>query len=421
MLTKLVSLLKRGGGPNTKRGIIFSYHIRDLAGNAKKGKLSARSLGDAIRILEKQSEAIVSLERAPYEDALDVRALSHYDAMVFFRELEVMFRSGLSIQRALSVLENQQIEMNAQNLMHSLKRALESGLSFSEALSLFPSIFPSFQIGIIKAGEKGGFMATSLNQLAFAIEKEMELRKKIKAALEYPLTVFLLGLTITIGAFYLTLPHIVALIRDLHIALPLHTRALLDVLGFLGKPYVSLPLLAGMILIIARWNTLARKYITSKPWWEKALFSAPFVKDVVRKALMTQNFIILEALIASGIQIASAVQFVSETCENRTMGAAFKMINENLFKGLTLGEGMEKFPDIFPRSVVSMVAIGEESGELNSMLGRIISFNTIDLDSTIASLTKIIEPFAIAALGMMIGGVLLFFFVPIYSALYQTM
>jgi type IV pilus assembly protein PilC len=421
MLTKLISLFNPHRAKNAKRGTIYSYQIRDLAGNQKKGKISASSLADAIRILERQSEAILALEKAPYDDSLDVRRISLYDTMVFFRELEVMFKSGLSLQRALTVLENQQGDDNARNLMHSLKKAIESGLAFSDALGLFPSLFPTFHLGIIKAGEKGGFMGISLNHLAIAIEKDMELRKKIKAALEYPITVFLLGIVITIGAFYLTLPHIIDLIRDLHIALPLHTRLLLSTFSFLSRPPVMISLIACALFVIARWSMLTRKYITSKPWWEKAVFSTPIVRDIVTKALMTQNFIILQALVSSGIPVSSATQLLFETCENGTFREAFRSVHQDLYKGKTLGEGMERFPRIFPRRVISMVAIGEESGTLESMLEKVIFLNTIELDAAITSFTKFIEPMAIAALGFMMGGVLLFFFVPIYSALYQTM
>lgn len=421
MFAKFLGTNKDRIGDRTKSGVLYSYEIKDLSGKIRKGDIKAFSLKEAVKILEKQSLAIISVEKAPYKEITRIGKIDHLSLMIIFKELSVMISSGLTIRRSLDILASQQNKPEIKNILDNLGRALDSGVCLSSAFSLFPEIFTRFHQGLIRAGETGGFLDTSLNYLAGTMEKEIFIKKKLKTALNYPIMVFMVGFVFILCAFYWSLPYVRMLVNDLHIALPLPTRILLTIAQATTEYYVALPLFFIILTVIVKWPIISERYIKNNLGLEKITMATPLLRDIMKKSLISQTFIVLEALIASGINVVNAINLAGEICENAIFGNALKEVSEEIKKGKTLGEALESFPQLFPKTVTSMVTVGEATGELVEIFNKIILLFTLELDSTVENITKLVEPVAIIVMGVIIGVIVLLFFMPIYIALSQAL
>lgn len=421
MFSKLREYFRGNHDSGTQDGTLYVYEVRDFEGKARKGQLKAFSLKEAVRILEKHSLSIVSLEKAPYKEVIHPERIDPLNLMIFFRELSIMVDSGLSLRRALAVLAQQQSDKTTRSILESLLRSIEGGLPLSGALGFFPKTFSRFHQGLVRAGETGGFMSISLNYLAGAMEKEIYLKKKLKAALNYPLMVSAMGAAFLLMAFYWCLPYVRVLVRDLNLNLPLLTRILLAVADIMTRYYVILPIIAVALFIYYNWNSLARRFLKDNQSIDKLFLSIPIVRDIIKSSLIIQTFIVLEALIGSGVNIVHSIRLSGEICENKIMRDILSEVAEAITRGKTLSDGLAAYPAFFSRTVISMIIVGEESGEMRDILNRIIQIFTVELDTIIESFTKLVEPLAIAMMGLVMGAVVILFFMPIYTALNQAL
>jgi type IV pilus assembly protein PilC len=406
--------VKSSGAP---KGELYDYEIRDLKGNTATGEIVALSLMEAIRKLQKKSTLIVSVKKAAPKLLSVHRKINTYDLMLIFRELSIMCQSGFRIHKALDVISSQGQDPVIKVVILGIKESLEQGLSFSEALKRFPDTFSKFHISVIRAAESGGFLENSLDYIASIMEREMMIRKRVQAALNYPIALFMVGMVGSFIVFFWIFPYIQLLVKDLNVRLPLYSQLLMTLAAAARNIYVIVPAFMILLFLLAKSNHFFRGTIEGRMWMERMLMLIPGIREVLKKSVLSHVLIILEALTKAGVHITSALELASETCNNFVIGNAILEVSSLVKKGKGIGEGMSAFPAIFPRAVITMVVVGEESGELADVFRRMAFIYDIELSATIESFTKLIEPIAVAALGVTAGVLILSFFVPIYTAI----
>jgi type IV pilus assembly protein PilC len=395
----------------------YNYEIRDLKNRLVKGKIEAASLQEAVRKLERVSQSIIVIEKSIPPLPISFRRWNPSGLMLLFKEISIMSRSGLTIQRSIDVLRNQADDSAVKEVLSSIQRALEEGKSFSEALRQFPRVFTKFHIALIKASEEGGFLETSIDYLAAVMEREIKLAQRVRAAGLYPAIVFCIGLIGLAGLMIFVFPQLETLIRDLGVPLPFYTKIVMNVSGDLRKYYLFIPFIVMLIYNIPRiirffGGTEYGKFIR-----ERFVKTIPIIGPLIVKSITTHALIVLTALTRSGVKITQSLELAAETCDNHLIGSALQDVSASVMDGSTIADGMRRYPKLFSQMLIAMVMVGEESGELADAFHKTAQLHEIELECALESFTRMIEPVAVGVLGVLIGFMLLSFFVPIYSAL----
>ncbi|MDQ7826924.1 MAG: type II secretion system F family protein [Candidatus Eremiobacteraeota bacterium] len=409
-----VSEAHSGSMPQQAR---FTYKIRDASGEVKEGQIMAGSLNEAVRMLEKKSRFILLLEKIPQRQDFLPSRLRIKDLITFFKALSMMAKSGLNVRNTLSIMEAQAESSSLAMIFHAIKKAIEEGKSFSEALGLFPAVFTNFHRSIVRASEKGGFFSEGLWYLADVLEKEYILGKKVRAALNYPFIVFCVGMLICGAVFYWILPMLTTLVKDMSVKLPFYSQIIITLGECMRKWYIFIPSAVIAVLTVVYLFIYLSGTLGGKLLWDRLILEIPVMGEIKRKAVLTHAAIMLSCLTKSGEHIVKALEMAGDTCENLVIGRAFLSIADSVMEGDTLGDSMGMFPAIFPRTMVAMVTVGEESGELPEVLSKTAVIFELELDSLLAAFTKLVEPMAIVVLGIVISILLLSMFVPIYAAM----
>jgi type IV pilus assembly protein PilC len=394
---------------------LYAYVIKDRNRRTEKGKVRAESLRAAIKKLQKKAFQIDSVQRIS-DNSPDVgKRWKLNDLLLLFRELSVLHRSGLHLQQSFHILAQQNLDSEVKTIILGIGRNIGEGKSFSESLAQYPSIFSKFHRSIIRAAEEGGFMDHSIEYLATVLEKEMNLRQKVRHALSYPLTVFGVGLFGSWAIFYWLFPYLQALVRDMNVSLPLYSQMLLNIASAFQKFHILIPVI---ILVLIGSNKLAfylKHSLEGQRCCEKILLGLPLVGRLKIKAVLTHSLLVWASLLHSGVKVTNALDLAADTCDTLKVSQAFQEVADQVREGASIEDGLKVFPEIFPRNLIAMVAVGESTGELPDVLEKIVDYYEVELNSTIETFSKLVEPLAIGVLGLFVAFILISFFVPIYQ------
>lgn len=424
MSTNTIKEEKKGGNPLQGSAPIpegyalFTYKAIDSKGKRITGKIAARSHRDAIKELESKSYKILSLEK-PAQQRVRTSALSMslFDLMLFFRELSLICSSGLLIQRGIYVLGEQSQEAHVKGILLGLRKALEGGKTFSDALGLYPESFTTIHKYVIKSAEASGTMDQCLDYLAKVTEKEMILKRRVRTALNYPAVIFTIGILGFIFTLGLIRPYLQTLITSLNIQLPLYTKIMMAIAGALGKFQFIIPAIIVAAFTAPRLVRFVKTSTLGKMFWDTIIMAIPFIKEIRKKALIIDVFLILISLLRAGVQLTAALKLAADTCDSPIMQKALRDVVGRIEEGGGFAENLSIHHSIFPHGLVAMVAVGEECGDLPGVLEKIVFLYDVELENTIDTFMKLIEPLAIAVLGVMAAIVLLSFFIPIYLSI----
>lgn len=395
----------------------FFYVVKDLKGNSKKGHIYARSLREAIRKLEKKSFLIITIEKTTKVVAISLKKWTQNESFLFFRQMSIMLRSGLPMLRALHTLTLQSTDPDVKTILTAMRKKLESGYSLSNALQQFPQFFSQFQISIVKAAEEGGFLDMGLEYLAQVVEKEQSLLRKVRGALIYPVAVLSIGIACLLGISYFIMPYVNQLVKDMGIELPLITRIVMNTIGSTGKWFIFVPLLLALIYAVLRLILFVKSNEMGKSLWDRCILKIPLISVVVKKTAIARMLLIFSALAKAGIPVLNALRIVAEATENCVICEAIRAMKKSVEEGGSISQSMEARNEIFSRTISSMIAVGEQTGDLTDISERTADLMEAELSTALDNFTTLIEPFAICLLGLLVGAVLVSFFIPIYSAL----
>ena len=397
----------------------WNYTSRNQSGKLIKGRLEAPSETAVRGRLQSMGLSPLSVEEGKagtglskdinirgFEKGVDLKSLA-----VASRQLSTMISSGLPLLRALHILADQTENKKLKSILGQVANDVEVGGSFSEALAKHPLDFPPIMISMIRAGEVGGFLEGALDALAINFEKDAKLRATIKSAMTYPVAVLVLSLVAVIIMLTFIVPIFKAMFEGLGSSLPAPTQILVNLSEnmFWVVPTLIVLLIVGMLWWKQNKNTEAvRKRI------DPLKLKAPVFGALVKKiavARFTRNF---ANMIGAGVPILQALSVIGATSDNYVIEAATKRVSESVRNGQSLSKPLAEEP-VFPPMVVQMMAVGEDSGSLETMLTKIADFYDDEVQAMTEALTSLIEPLLIAFLGVVIGGMVVALYMPIFS------
>jgi type IV pilus assembly protein PilC len=404
--------------------LTFEYTGRDSSGKLVKGRVDAAGESSVVARLRTMGIAPVSLKQVTGGTGLnrDISLGGLFDKRVTIKDLSVMSRqlatmigAGLPLLKALTILADQSENPKLASTIDDVRGAVEGGSTFSDALAKHPREFPPIFLNLVRAGEVGGFLETSLDSVAKNYEKEVELKATIKSALTYPVVVLIMALLAVVGMILFIVPVFEDLFADLGGELPLPTRILVGIsqnMVWLG-PLVVVAAIAGTI-----WWRANRHTAKFRSVWEPMLLKMPVFGDLFKKiaiARFTRNF---GTMIGSGVPILQALSIVGSTSGNWQIEQAVQSVQDSVRQGRTIAAPLALQP-IFPSMVTQMIAVGEDSGALETMLEKISDFYDSEVQSTTEALTSLIEPLMIAFLGVILGGMIVALYLPIFDIFNQ--
>jgi type IV pilus assembly protein PilC len=395
----------------------FAYRVRDRAGRVVSGTLEAesqaavaaklRQMGFAPILIEEHRVSLGKKEvRLPGSGRVKAK-----DLAVFSRQFATMINSGLSLLRALVILAQQTENRTLARVVAEVRNDVEKGTSLSAALAKHPKVFRRLYVSMIRAGEIGGVLDTVLLRLAENLEKEVALRQKIKSAMTYPTVVFCLVLLILTGMLLFVVPTFKSLYADLGGTLPTPTRLLIAVSDTVKRFwYLVGALIVGGAVGIRRWIRTDQ----GRGWWDAMKLRMPVFGALVHKTALSRFSRTLSVLMRSGVPILQSLDIVRETVNNAVVSRAVVDVSALVKEGESIARPLERHA-VFPPMVVQMIAVGEETGALDTMLAKISDFYDQEVEATVEALTSLIEPMLIAVMGVAVGGMVVALYMPMFN------
>jgi len=395
----------------------FDYSVRDRAGKLISGSLDAESPAVVAHKLAAMGYAPVSIKASNtgMKRELTIPGLGKRvkltDLAIFSRQFATMISSGLSLLRALSILCEQTDNKELTRVLVLVRNDIESGDALSSAMSKHPKVFPPLMMNMTRAGEVGGFLDETMLQIADNYEVEVRLRGKIKSAMTYPVVVFIMAILGCTGMLIFIVPVFAKLFDSLGGTLPLPTRILVILSGILRiwAPVFIVAIVVGLVV----WRRFKRD-IRVRQVVDPLRLKLPVFGDLIRKIALARFARNLGTMMRSGVPILQSLDIVAATTGNIVLERATRAVQDSVRSGESLA-GPLRDHSVFPPMVVQMMAVGEETGALDTMLGKIAEFYDQQVEATTESLTALIEPLMIAVLGSMIGGMIIALYMPIFK------
>jgi len=399
----------------------YSYSARGADGKVVKGRIDAASESMVVTKLRTIGVSPITIEEANRGSGLNMeisfsalggkKSVGLKDLAVMSRQMSTMIGAGLTLIRTLGILADQTENKELARVLGLVRSDVESGSSLSDSIAKFPVIFPPLMIHLVRAGEIGGFLDTSLENAATNFETDVKLRDTIKSALTYPVIVLVMAVVAVIGMLLFIVPVFEKMFHDLGGELPLPTQFLV----VLSKQMVWLVplLLVGGTAFAVWWrankHTERVRSFLDPLKLKLPVFGMLFTKVAV--ARFARNF---ATMIASGVPILQALSIVGETSGNYVVEQSLKRVQEAVRQGKSVAGPLADEP-IFPAMVVQMVAVGEDSGSMEVMLDKIADFYEAEVEATTKALTSLIEPLMIAFIGVVVGGMIVALYLPTFS------
>lgn len=397
---------------------IFSYTFKDAVGAIQKGTADAESEELLRKRFEEQGFTIteITMIKAKSPKTKSPGKVKLTDLSVWCRQFSTMVDAGVSLVRCLDVLGNQTQNKKLKKIIGDLGTRVEAGESLSRAMQRHPKAFSSLFIGLIKAGEVGGVLEESLQRLSHFLEKDVELRRKVKSALTYPVLVAVMASGITLFLVYWFVPQWAAILVDLGLKaddLPAPTKFLIDVSNILVyKGWIVL--VSIVILIIAHRLFVSTRF--GRRVMDRVKLKVPVFGKLHHKICMARFSRTMGTLLTSGVPILQAMETVAGTVGNTIMSDAILEARARIREGDRIGDPLEE-SKLFPPMVVHMIGVGEESGSLDFMLQKIADFYENEVEAALASLTAALEPIMIVSLGFVVGFIVISMFLPLVKVI----
>ncbi|MBO1740297.1 type II secretion system F family protein [Leifsonia sp. TF02-11] len=396
----------------------YAYRGRTAEGKVVKGKLDAPGEGSAAARLRTMGLSPISIEEAPEGTGLDREinfgfgsGVKLKDLAIMSRQMATMIGSGLSILRTLNIVAEQTENKKLAVIMAKVRDDVESGIAISDAMRKHADAFPPLMINMVRAGETGGFLDSSLESVATNFEKEVKLRGTIKSALTYPVIVLCLSLVAVVAMLLFIVPVFENMFKGLGGTLPLPTQILVE----LSHAMVwAVPLLVVLSIVGAVWWTRNKHTEKVRMRVDPIKLKLPVFGPLMKKiavARFSRNF---ANMISAGVPILQALKIVGETSGNWVIESALVKVADSVRQGESIAGPLAEQP-VFPSMVIQMIAVGEDSGSLELMLTKIADFYDQEVEAATEQLTAMIEPLMIAFLGVVIGGMVVALYMPIFQ------
>jgi type IV pilus assembly protein PilC len=395
----------------------FAYTAIDAQGLELEGEISAPDAPAAREALRVRGLLALQLtEKAASTEGIRgaVKKVKGKHLQIFARQFATMVEAGLNVVTALVILEQQTEDKNLAQVVAELRADVEGGLLLSEAMARHPRIFSRLFVAMVEAGEAAGILDVVLDRVAFQIEKETQIKRRVKGAMMYPAMVMSFATLVLIGMLAFLVPIFVDIFKQLGGDLPLLTQIVVSASELIrSKFYVIFPAIGLGVFALLRYKKTDR----GRRHWDRFRLALPVgIGAVVLKVGMARFSRTLSTLIGAGVDIIRALEITGSTSGNSLIEDAVANVRERVHQGVPIAVPLAEDPT-FPPMVSHMVRVGEETGELETMLGKIADFYEDEVDSSIATLTSIIEPLLMIAVGLMVGVIIISMYLPMFKLL----
>ncbi|MBV9387948.1 MAG: type II secretion system F family protein [Chroococcidiopsidaceae cyanobacterium CP_BM_ER_R8_30] len=400
----------------------YVARVRDSKGNAKKEKIVAETPGQARSALRQQGFFIQEIKQAQslsLKSDIDLSGIqsaligvSVKDKAVFSRQFAALVNAGVAIVRGLGLLSEQCRNPKMKKALSEISSDVQQGVNLSDAMRKHPQCFDNLYVSMIQAGEVGGVLDEVLNRLAKLLEDVAKLQNQIKSAMAYPTVVGLLAIAIFIGMTVFLIPIFAGIFKQLNAPLPALTQFMLGVSEVLR----SWKLVVVIALVIAATIAYRMYYKTrvGKETIDRLALKVPLFGDLIQKTAVARFSRTFGALTRSGVPILTALEIIRDTAGNQVIANAVDASRRDIQQGGMISVALEK-EKVFPVMAIQMISIGEETGELDKMLGKVADFYEDEVEQAVKALTSIIEPLMIVVLGGMVGMILLSMYLPLFG------
>jgi type IV pilus assembly protein PilC len=393
----------------------FAYQARDSSGKMISGVQEALNEDNAINTLMTRGLMVLSIQqKAGAKAATQNGKVTETDLVLFTRQLATMVDAGLPLVAGLTALYEQadpKKQAGLRRVVGEVTALVQQGDSFFEAISKHPRIFSRLYVSMVKAGESGGLLAEILDRLAAFLESAARLKKKIKSAMTYPVIVICIALAITTFLIVKVVPIFGDIFKDFGANLPAPTQFLLDLSAMIrGNWYF---IVGGAIAVFYGCRTFVRSEKGAQ-LWDRWKLKLPIFGPLVHKICMTRFARTFAQLIRSGVPILEVMDIVGETSGNFVVAEAIKKVSSDVEKGDHLASSLGRQP-IFPPMLIRMVGAGESTGKIDTMLEKMADFWDEEIEAILSALTSLIEPLLIVVLGVIVGGIVIAMFLPIFK------
>jgi type IV pilus assembly protein PilC len=397
----------------------FDYKVRDRNGRLVSGQLDGDNLALVAAKLRDMGFAPVEIKPVKgmnLKAEINIPGLSDRvklkEVALMSRQLATMVSAGLTLVRALSVLSDQIESKPLREAMMQVRSDVEQGTLLSAALEKLPKIFPPLYISMVKAGEVGGSLDLVLLKLSTTLEKQVELRSKVRSAMAYPAIVMCLVVIIVTALMIFVVPIFSKLFTSLGAKLPLPTRIVIGISNIVASVYLLVVIAAVVLIIVA-----FRRWIASpsgRAAWDRFKLKPPIFGPLVHKVALTRFTSTLASLLTAGVPIIESLDIVAANSGNQLVADAVRGAQDGVRQGQSLSSTLAQY-EVMPIMVTQMIETGEESGALDEMLDKVAEFYDNEVNSTIQSLTSVLEPLLIVTMGCAIGFIVISMYLPMFD------
>jgi type IV pilus assembly protein PilC len=396
----------------------FAYSAINAEGFLSAGEIHAPTLDAAreqLRIRGLLAEKLDELPSAGEDGARTAfKKIKPKSLQIFSRQFATMIEAGLSVVAALVILEEQTDDKYLAQIIGELRGDVEGGLLLSQAMDRHPKVFSKLFVSMVESGEAAGILDQVLDRMAFQIERETKLKSRVKGAMMYPTMVLVFATAVLTGMLLFLVPFFSKVFLTLGGQLPTLTQYVVNMSNFIKADwYLIIAFAVGATFGFKKW----RKTEHGKRNWDKFKLKLPMkIGDVVLKITMARFSRTFSTLVAAGVDIIKAIEITSQTAGNWVVEQALIEAKQKVHEGVPISQPLVENP-VFPPMVSQMIKVGEETGELDKMLGKIADFYEEEVDSSIETLTSVIEPIMMIGVGLMVGVIIISMYLPMFKML----
>ena len=389
----------------------YTYTARAVNGELKTSTIDAPSREEVVAQLRRQRMSVVKVDEESAKKSKTRGSIKMRDIVIFTRQFSTMINAGLPLVQALDILAKQTENKVLSEVTRAVVFDVESGHTVADALAKHPNAFSDLYVNMVAAGEAGGILDTILMRLATFMEKNDALIRKVKGAMIYPGVIMSVAVIAICVLLIFVIPVFETMFGSVGLALPLPTRIVIGMSRFLkGFWWAIGGALVGSFFMLKRYYASP----TGKLNIDKLLLKMPVLGDVLRKSAVSRFTRTLGTLISSGVSILDGLEITAKTAGNRVIQDAIMQSRASIAGGDTIAAPLQKSA-VFPPMVISMIAVGEQTGGLDEMLSKIADFYDEEVDAAVSGLLSLLEPIMIVFLGVVVGGMVVAMYLPIFD------
>jgi type IV pilus assembly protein PilC len=394
----------------------YAYKALDLQGAPSKGEIDGDDKQVVAATLRAKGLIVLDIEERVPKSAGDILArfkkVKASELTIMTRQLSTMVSSGMSLLRALYVLEDQAESDKLKETLVAVRKDVEAGISLSDALSKHPQVFNELYTAMVAAGETGGILENTLRRVADQLEKDEELRRQVKSAMVYPCLIGGFAMLVLVALVAFLVPVFAGVFEDFGGELPAITKFTVALSDFItGKWYMAILLTWGVVFGFRKWKASE----SGRMQWDAFKLKVPWkIGGIVQKVCIARFSRTFSALVAAGVPMLEAIDIVGKTSGNKVIEKAMVDVRNSVTKGGTISTPMRAAP-VFPSMVTQMIGVGEETGALDAMMSKIADFYESEVEASVKALTSILEPVMIVVVGGIVGFIIIAMYMPMFQ------